>query len=221
MEVQNLRGTERYIISEAVTGSYGAASITIVDVSAQGAQIAHAQPLRLGGKARLTFKIGSLTVTAQGLTIWSRFAKSAETRSNMVYRSGIRIESDIEEFANAVRSLIDRGLAQPDPESLDRKRQRLLDRHAEKTSKLVVKGLKPPEAEIPSDQVLLIQHARERLRANPEEALKWYNRARYVSGPQISDAIPNREEVLAVWEYLERSVDVPTIVTVFERSRKS
>jgi hypothetical protein len=220
MEVQDLRGTERFVISEAVAGSYGAVSIAIVDISPQGAQIAHAQPLRLGGKGRLSFRHGGLNVTAQGLTIWSRFAKSAETSSNMRYRSGIRIESDISEFATAVQSLIDRGLAQPDPESLERKRRRVMDRNVDKTSKLVVKGFNP-EADIPNDQILLIQHARDQLRANPIEALKWYNRAKYAAGVQIAEAIPNREEVLAVWEYLERSVDVPTIATVFERLRKT
>jgi hypothetical protein len=76
--------------------------------------------------------------------------------------------------------------------------------------------------EIPPDQVLLVQHARERLRANPVEALKWYNRAKFAlsqGGNPITDPIPNREDVLAVWEYLERTIDLNTIVQVFEMTR--
>ena len=76
--------------------------------------------------------------------------------------------------------------------------------------------------QIPPDQILLVQHARERpLRANPEEALKWCNRAKFAMAetPGSTDPIPNREEVRAVWEYLGRTIDVSTIVQVFEKMR--
>ncbi len=223
MEVEDLRSAERYVVADPIPGSYGATGIAIVNVSSVGAQIAHSQPLRLGTKARLTFKQGDQNVTTQGLIIWSRFAKPAEDKSDLRYRSGVRIETDDDGFAAAVQTLVQHGVAQPDVESLERKRRRLQDRNADKTSRLVIKGLKP-ESQIPADQALLIQHARERLRAHPEEALKWYNRAKYAMteiGSQVNDAIPNREEVLAVWEYLERSVDIPTIVSVFEKLRRS
>lgn len=224
MEVQELRSTDRFVAGAPIPATYGSATVAIVNISSQGLQIAHSQPLRLGSKARLWFRHGDVAVNAQGLTIWSRFSKPADPSDRNVYRSGIRIESDPAEFSLALQTLIDRRVVEPDSESLDRKRQRLRSRNADKTSKLVVKGFKP-DADIPTDQALLIQHARERLRGNPEEALKWYNRAKYAmtaNGTYIAtEAIPNREDVLAVWEYLERTVDLPTIVTVFEQMRKA
>lgn len=93
-----------------------------------------------------------------------------------------------------------------------------MERQQERKS--VIKVIRTTQ-EFPPDQILLVQHARERLRANPEEALKWYNRGKFAlaEGGGNPDPIPNREEVLAVWEYLERTIDVNTIVQVFERMR--
>ncbi|MGZ5474839.1 MAG: hypothetical protein ACXWG4_12855, partial [Thermoanaerobaculia bacterium] len=72
-------------------------------------------------------------------------------------------------------------------------------------------------------QLLLVQHARERLLADPDEAQKWYHRAKYAITHGASnieiESIRNREEVLAVWEYLERSIDIQTISRAFDRMR--
>jgi hypothetical protein len=68
---------------------------------------------------------------------------------------------------------------------------------------------------IPAEQYLLIQGVREELRLNPEEAMHWYRRARIViNDPNtriVAPPIANHPDALAVWEYLDRSVD-PTIV---------
>ena len=61
--------------------------------------------------------------------------------------------------------------------------------------------------------------ARERLATHPDEALKWYNRARYALDAEdspIASEIRHRHDVLAVWEYLERTLPLAKIVRVFE-----
>jgi hypothetical protein len=76
--------------------------------------------------------------------------------------------------------------------------------------------------DVSADQVLLIQHARDRLRTHPDEALKWYNRAKYSiaqSAVGTPDMLYHREEVLAVWEYLERTVELQTIARVFDMKK--
>jgi len=59
--------------------------------------------------------------------------------------------------------------------------------------------------------------------AAPEEAQKWYQRAKYAITHGATNVeiehIHNREEVLAVWEYLERSLDIPTIAAAFNKLR--
>jgi len=60
----------------------------------------------------------------------------------------------------------------------------------------------------------------ERLRSHPEEAGKWYNRAKYSLSPEESktfdeSGVGHKEDILAVWEYLERSIELPAVARVF------
>lgn len=215
MEVKDLRGSERFIAERPFTGIFGAAPVNVVNLSSQGVQIEHSSPLRLGTKGRFSFKLDNVSVNAFGISIWSRLSKTPNEQGKYLYRSGVRMEAGLEDFSAALQKLIDEHSVHIDQESMTRKQQRLMDRQEEK--KQVIKVIRTTHV-IPSDQILLVQHARERLRANPEEALKWYNRAKFVLADG-GDPIPNREEVLAVWEYLERTIDVNTIVQVFERMR--
>ena len=75
--------------------------------------------------------------------------------------------------------------------------------------------------EISPDQVLLIQHAREKLKENFDEAQKWYSRAYFALRDSrlgnAAELMRYPEDVLAVWEYLERSVPLSTIKRVFDQ----
>lgn len=216
MDLRDLRSADRFVADERLTGTFGAATITIVDLADQGAQIEHTQPLRLGSKGRFHFKGSDIAVNAQALVVWSHLSKRPSSDGRLLYRSGLRIEDDVEDFGDALRKLVRGGIVHRDVGALDRKRKRIAEKEQEKWGKPVMKMLHS-ENEVPADQALLIQHARERLRLHPDEALKWYNRAKYALADDKIDAIHYREDVLAVWEYLERSVDLSTIVKVFEK----
>ena len=212
MDIAEQRTNERYIAVEPIDGSFGAASITVLNLAEAGAQVAHAQPLRLGTKGRLWFRRGGIQVAVQALLIWSHLSKTPNSEGKYLYQSGLRIDEG-GDFASALRSLLDSGAVQRDRDSLDRKRRRLIEKERELQQKPTMKVI---QHELSAEQVLLVQHARERLRANPEEATKWFNRAKFA--PEgAPENIPHREEVLAVWEYLERTVDLATILKVFER----
>lgn len=215
-DIRDLRTIERYVVVERLQGSFGAAGISILDIAEQGAQIEHAQPLRLGSRGRLWFKRGEVSASIHAMVIWSRLSEKPNDDGKLLYQSGVRLDEG-ESFAEAIQALGEQGVIRRDTESLDRKRRKLLDREQEKTAKPSVKRVKGED--IPSDQALLVQHARERLQNDPNEARKWYNRARYAiveSGVPIAADIRAREDVLAVWEYLERSVPLSTIVRVFD-----
>lgn len=222
MDVEELRGTERFVFVKPLSGSYGSAAVELMNVSARGAQIAHAQPLRLGVRARLWFKIGEVAISTQALTIWSHLSKTPNAQGKYLYQSGVRIEHEDREYETSLQALLDHGVIEPDPESLAKKKQKALAKAAEKNGRPIVKLLRP-EIDIPPDTQLLIEHARKQLLADPVEAQRWYQRAKYAithGGVTIAaDAIRNREDVLAVWEYLERSVEISTIAIVFERMR--
>ena len=222
MDVEELRGTERLVFPKPVSGSYGSAAVEMMNVSARGAQIAHAQPLRLGMRARLWFKIGDVAVSTQALTIWSHLSKVPNEQGKYLYQSGVRVEQADTQYETSLQALLDHGVIEPDPESLEKKKKKALARVAEKNSRPIVKLLRP-DVDIPPDTQLLIEHARKQLLSDPNEAQRWYQRAKYAithGGVTIAaDAIRNREDVLAVWEYLERSVEISTIAIVFERMR--
>ena len=75
--------------------------------------------------------------------------------------------------------------------------------------------VRPDPSGIPPEQFLLIQGVREELRLNPEEAIFWYRKARFdIADPvtrNMAPPIADHPDALAVWEYLDRSVD-PTII---------
>ncbi|HEX9161055.1 MAG TPA: hypothetical protein VF980_05040 [Thermoanaerobaculia bacterium] len=222
MDVNEVREVERFLAAEPLAGSYGSASVSIVDISARGVQIEHAQPIRLGTRARLWFKRGDVSVSTQALTIWSHLSKTPNTQGKYLYKTGLRVEVESREYEHALQKLLDHGILMRDPESLEKKRKRAAEKIARKSSQPTIKFLFP-EVEVPPDQQLLIEHARKQLLAHPEEAQRWYQRAKYAithgAATVAVDAIRNREDVLAVWEYLERSVEISTIAAVFERMR--
>jgi PilZ domain len=222
MEVTELRIAERFRTAEPLPGSFGSASVTLLDVSSSGAQIEHSQPLRIGTRGRLWFKRGELSVSVQATMLWSHLSKSPNEEGKYLYKSGMRLEAESRDFYLALRTLLDHGVLSPDRDSLERKKQRVMERLAEKNSRPTVKYLRP-DVEIPADQQLMIEHARKQLLSDPLEAQRWYQRAKYAithGGVNVAgDAIRNREDVLAVWEYLERSVEISTIALVFERAR--
>lgn len=218
MDVAEHRTSARYIAVEPLVGSYGAASVTLLDIGERGAQIEHAQPLRLGTTARLWFKWGHVTVSLQAITVWSHLSKKPNDKGKYLYHSGVRIEKAEEALGDALRDLATRGVLKMDSESLERKKQRLEDKQRSKSSHSAFKVLSNNAGQ---QQALLIQHARERLNANPDEAAKWYNRAKFALTQDnihfAGDAMRHREDVLAVWEYLERSVPLVEVMKAFEK----
>ena len=220
-DIADLRGAERFVIAEPLSGAYGPANVNIVNLSTIGAQIEHPQPLRVGTRARLSFSRGDIAAAVQGVTMWSHLSTTADASGKYMYCSGVRVESGNQELAIALNQLFKRGFVRRDRESLERKRKRMLERLSEK-SRQVIKQL-PTTIEVSSSQLLLVQHARERLLSNPEEGKKWYNRARYVitTGAEVTipEAARGREDVLAVWEYLDRSIDLSVVAAAFDRLR--
>jgi len=208
------RGADRFIAVEPLSGSFGAASVEILNLADHGVQIEHAQPLRLATKARLWFKHSGITAAASGIVVWSHLSRTPNAKGKFLYHSGIRIDEDMTPFRDAINQLTGQGLARLDVASMERKRKRAEEAERQRIGKPIVTMMRSAEANIPSDQILLIQQARERLQANPDEALKWYNRAKFSTTDET--ILHHREDVLAVWEYLDRSVDLATIQRVVD-----
>lgn len=221
---EELRSYERYVLKQPLIGSYGSVEATVVDLGEQGAQIEHGQPLRVATVARFWFKRGAVGVSVQALVVWSRLSRHKSNDGKLLYRTGLRVEEGAEDFAKAIALLAEKDLIHRDSESLERKRRQREDRDLAKSASPTMRKVPMANTDVPPDQALLVEHARERLKANPDEAQKWYSRAYFAirqgQTPLAAELTRYREDVLAVWEYLERSVPLSVISRVFE-NRKS
>lgn len=224
MGTNDVRAAERFRTAEELPGSFGSASVALLDVSACGAQIEHSQPLRLGTRGRFWFRRGQVGASVQALTVWSHLSRTPNAQGKYLYHSGLKLEAQNSDYERALQELLEHGVITPDRDSLERKRKRELERIAEARTRPALKFLNP-EIDVPPDQQLLIEHARKRLLSNPEEAQRWHQRAKYAitegTANIATDSIRDRQDVLAIWEYLERSVEISTIIAVFEKLRTS
>ena len=217
-DVKDLRSADRYILNEKLSGSFGSAPVTLIDLGEQGVQIEHAQPLRLATTGRLWFKRDEVSVSLHAFVVWSKLSKSPNDQGKYLYRSGLRVDEANAHFLSAVQLLAQHGVIKKDDDSLNRKRRQLEAREQEKAGKPTMKFV-PTEPDVSPDQVLLVQHARQRLKENFDESQKWYSRAYFALRDGSADPTRYPEDVLAVWEYLERSVPLPIIQRVFDQDK--
>jgi hypothetical protein len=221
--VHELRRHARFVAAEAITGYFGGSELLICDLSPRGLQVEHSEPLRPGSNARVGFRAGDETVAFRAVVAWSRLSKTANRDGKFLYRSGLRLEEEIPDFLRAIEVLESGGQIRLDDGSLERKRRKLEERAQQKSEppSPFMKIISPQRVRVPDDQVLLVHQARERLRSHPDEAVKWYNQAKYAmasteAAPLADMNVPHREEVFAVWAYLEKTVDLVTVARAFE-----
>jgi hypothetical protein len=220
--VDELRTSDRFGAVEPLSGGFGAASVHILDLASRGVQIEHSQPLRPSLNGRLWFRRGDVAISVQGRVVWSHLSSTRDGNGKLLYHSGIHVHDESSDLVGAIDRLSSHGAVRKDDASLERKRATAEEKDQQRASRPVVKFVRYGH-DVDADTALLIIQARDRLRANPDEAIKWYNRAKFAvidsDSPSAPDQLRHREEALAVWEYLERSIDVAVIERVFSRGR--
>jgi hypothetical protein len=217
-QVRDDRAAMRFSLDPQLDGSFGSVPISIADFGERGVQAVHPSPLKVGTSARLAFALppDQLPIELNGVIVWSRLSHKADSHGKLLYRSGIRIEDHLEVARGVLDRLVDTAIARPDTGSLENKKKVLADKQRERAAQPVMKPIVMRKPEIDPDQVLLIQHAHDQLRAHPDEAIKWYNRAKFSLNETRSTQLHYREDILAIWEYLGRTIDIAVIAKVFE-----
>jgi hypothetical protein len=125
IEITELRKGDRFATTEAVSGTFGPAEIAIVDLSLGGAQVSHPQPLRIGTRAKLSFRRGDSGATVSAHVVWSHLSK---TSGGMSYVSGLQVEAPDALYAMAINALLRGGVLRKDTTSLAKKRERMMER---------------------------------------------------------------------------------------------
>jgi len=215
--IEELRSTDRFYVAPALEGMFGGRPVWIEDLSARGARIEAPSEPRRGSSATLQFAVPSseIEVVVNAQVVWTSL-KAITGAARKSYRAGMFVAEKAELMRLAIGRLCEINRAALDMHSLRLKLKILRAR---------ARQLAPsyPQIEttgIPAEQYLLIQGVREELRLNPEEALHWYRRARMVIADpatrEVAPSIAHHPDALAVWEYLDRSVDPSIVSRAFE-----
>lgn len=215
--IEELRSTDRFYITPPLGGTFDSLPAQIEDLSARGARIVvPGEPVK-GTVAAFRFAVpeSPLEVSVKGQVVWTS-VKAITGSASRSYRAGLLINEKPEVLRLAIGLLCEMNRAALDTHSLRLKLKIIRARARQMASSY-------PQLEasgIPAEQYLLIQGVREELRLNPEEAIHWYRRARLIiNDPATRAAAPpiaNHPDALAVWEYLDRSVDPSIVGRAFE-----
>ena len=108
-------------------------------------------------------------------------------------------------------------------ETVDRLSDRVVVQELGKTTMgrpFIAAFISSPENLQRSRQLIEIQSKLAELRLNPDEAMHWYRRARLVIADpatrEVAPSIAHHPDALAVWEYLDRSIDPSIVSRAFE-----
>lgn len=209
--IEELRATDRFFIEPPLPATLGGVAANIEDLSARGARVELTQEPPRGSLTVLQFTVpeSTIEVAVSAQVVWSSL--KSISGSARTYRAGLAIGEKPELLRLAIGHLGELGRA-----TLDVKSLRLKLKIMRARARQMAPSFRQIEASgIPAEQYLLIQGVREELRLNPDEAMHWYRRARLVINDPatrtVAPPIAHHPDALAVWEYLDRSVD-PTIV---------
>jgi len=218
IEISDGRSAPRYVVLRELHAAFASYAVTIINLSSTGLLVEHAQPIRIGATGRMSILQGNgLSEVIQARVLWSKLGTRQNEAGKTLYRSGLLSTYEDGRLQVVIDQLLAGGLAEEDHDSLERKRQTILEKLHSRKAHASLKVTRSQEL-LNTDQIMMVQHAVEQLRVSPDEATKWYNRAKF-SGGDAGDG-PYRKEVLAVWEYLERSVPQEAILQVLEKQVK-
>jgi hypothetical protein len=212
--IEEMRSTDRFDVFAPIEGTWKSEPVLIENLSARGARIETMRRLDADSAGVLSFEVpgGNLSVSVNAKVAWSAM-KSVDPST---FRNGLFIDEKPELLRLAIGQLCQDGRASLDTISLGLKLKVIRAR-----ARQLAPSYKSVEtAGVPTEQYVLIQCVREELRLNPDEAMHWYRRARLtISDPATRAAAPaiaDHPDALAVWEYLDRSIDPSIIGRTFE-----
>lgn len=196
----DLRRAPRYEPRRKVMGSFREIDFIVLEVSATGFRVRHEDTVRPGDEARVVVSIPDTKKTFQmrARVVWTTIAQHGNGPSFCM--SGLRVTAGVDHLQQAME-MLRRGDA-------DSKRR---PSPANRTPPALV-GLS-------DEDVAAIIRAYRKFSADPVEASRWYARARFaITDEKIKKAAPekaaDREEILGIWEFLERRVDIAAINSV-------
>jgi hypothetical protein len=203
VEKPEMRIAVRYVPRRQIGGAFNQVRFTLLQISNTGLRIRHGETLLPGEEAKLTLSLQkpARTFHLRARVVWTSIAQRGDDPTFCI--SGLRVTDDGDRLREVVALMRDA-------------RELAVD---EKTTKVERKETPQPLRSVSDDEVAAILKALRRLTSDPIEANRWYTRARFaLSEPQVRRAAPvraaDRDQVLGIWEYLERRIDIAKIAGV-------
>jgi hypothetical protein len=209
--IEELRASDRFTIKPNLDARWNSERVSVEDLCARGARIGSAAKLNAGatGVLRLTVPVD---VEVKTRVVWS----SVKAVDPLKHRAGLTVDGKGDQMRLAIGRLSESGRATLDTQSLGLKVKIIRAR----ARQLAPSHRDVEQSGVPAEQYILIQCVREELRLNPEEAMHWYRRARLlINDPKTKSSAPpicDHPDALAVWEYLDRSIDPSIIGRTFQ-----
>ena len=198
----DLRIAARYVPLRQISGIIGDVKFTVLQLSATGLRIRHQEQLLPGDEAKLSFALlrPARSVVLRARVVWTSIARAGEDRFSI---SGLRVVEYAERLVRAIQDLNAVHELQPERRQTSRREHDALT---------MLSGIR-------DEEIALVTAAMQKFANDPVEASRWYARARFaLSDENVRRAAPQRprerEEVLGIWEYLDRQVDIPKVVGV-------
>lgn len=208
--IEELRSSDRFYVNPAIEVKWNSEHVLLEDLCARGARIGSKSLLPAGTAGVLC--LTQPDVEVQTRVVWS----NVKAVDPLKHRAGLTVDGKGEQMRLAIGRLSEIGRASLDTRSLALKLKIIRAR----ARQLAPTHRDVESSGVPAEQYILVQCVREELRLNPEEALHWYRRARLlIKDPNTKSSAPaiaDHPDALAVWEYLDRTIDPSIIGRTFQ-----
>ncbi len=205
------RRSNRFLLNRSLDGRVEDTDVRICDLSSTGARIESSQKFQTGERFGFTFELprSDFVIALAVEVVWS-YLTAVWSESENRYSSGLRAVENPGMMRAAIGHLSDLRLAEKDVRSLALK-NRLVNYEIGHTEAADGVDLES------GGRISLVRNVRSALAKEDAQTSRWFDRARVVAeqadirgvaGPIASDI-----EALAVWEFLDRSID-PSLVAL-------
>lgn len=188
------RRKPRFTLRSPLTALFGSAPARLVDISGSGALVEETEKPHSAQVLELAFEspVSHTRIALLARVVWSRLERSGDPGS-LVYHAGVEFLDRQGEAEHLIAELVRARLAYPKDSLFD---NATVDQQ---------------------EQLSKIRKAVNFFKENPGEVRKW---ADYVVTAHVADHLPDRDHVFAVWEYLDRKVDLELVKKYFHSPRQ-
>ncbi|HEV7921037.1 MAG TPA: PilZ domain-containing protein [Thermoanaerobaculia bacterium] len=212
LEPTDNRVSPRFKPKRQVGGTFGNVKFAVLQMSENGLRIRHDETLLPGEEARMSIALvrPQQSVVVKARVVWTSIAQRGDGPTFCI--SGVRVTENEDRLQRTVAMLKDARELEPEKPPGSRGTSR-------DETPSALRGMS-------DDEVAAILRAVRKFADDPIEANRWYARGRFATSEEsvrqaLQQHARDREQVLGVWEYLERRIDLRKVAGVVSWMRST